>query len=130
MRAYQRAMSSSARRALRWTLVVQGACWALIALFGFGESDGPLGVVQLALAATQLPGIVALTAAGWCCGFGGGFVISDVVTNRYGGLTLLGAPTLLAANLLLTYPVLWVAALLRERRGAGARRAESGVRAA
>ena len=96
---------------------VQAVIWILIAIIGFNTSP-----LTTALAATQIPGLLLLEQLGWCCGFGGGFVITDVVVNRWGGLTSAGAPLLALANTLVLALVLLPAAILwshtRSRVGA------------
>lgn len=75
----------------------QAVTWLLIGLFGFGAYPGA-PVLGYVLAASQVFGIDVLARLGWCCGLGGGFVISDVALNRWGGLSLAGAPVLFLAN--------------------------------
>jgi hypothetical protein len=98
----------------------QGVAWLLIGLLGFADyPDAP--VLRSALAATQILGLSVLARVGWCCGLGGGFVISDFASNRWGGLTLAGAPVLFLANGIALFILLIVAGLAVH----GARRARS-----
>jgi hypothetical protein len=75
----------------------QAITWLLIGIFGFADYPGA-PILRNVLAATQVLGLHVLAGLGWCCGFGGGFVISDVALNRWGGLTMAGAPVLFVAN--------------------------------
>jgi hypothetical protein len=75
----------------------QAITWLLIGIFGFADYPGA-PILRNVLAATQVFGLDVLAGLGWCCGFGGGFVISDVALNRWSGLTLAGAPVLFLAN--------------------------------
>lgn len=58
------------------------------------------------MAISQLFSRHVLARAGWCCGFGGGFVISDVASNRWGGLTFAGAPVLFLGNGIVVFMLL------------------------
>ena len=77
------------------TIAAQATLWLLIGLLGFGDERW----YHVALGVTQLPGVILLSEIGWCCGIGGGFVISDVIVNRWGGLTAAGAPVLALTTL-------------------------------
>ena len=96
-------------------LAFQAFVWLLILDFGMASSPA-----SWVLAATQLPGVMLLTELGWCCGVGGGFVISDDVVNRWGGLTPAGAPVLAVANslILLALALPIAAAIARTRHNA------------
>ena len=93
------------RRSAILAAYYQAIAWLLIAIFGFADYPGA-PILRNVLAASQLFGLHVLARAGWCCGFGGGFVISDVVSNRWGGLTLAGAPTLFLANGIVVFMLL------------------------
>jgi hypothetical protein len=86
----------------------QGVAWLLIGFFGFADYAGA-PVLRSALAGTQILGLSVLARLGWCCGLAGGFVISDFASNRWGGLTLAGAPVLLLANWIALFILLVVA---------------------
>ena len=81
-------------------MVFEVLCALLIALFGFGSaSANDESWYHLLLPATQLPAILALSSVGLCCGFGNGLLISDLISNRWGGLTAVGAPVIFVVNL-------------------------------
>lgn len=111
-------MLPTLRRAALGVLLLQAGAWLLIGVFGFATS-----LPSNVLALTQMPGVLVLSEVGWCCGLGGGFVLSDVILSRYGGLTLAGAPVLAVTNtavlLAVAIPVAAAWAHVRARGGAG-----------
>lgn len=91
-------LGPAAQWAVRRALLLELALATLIAVFGFGAFGFDEAWYHALLPATQLPGIWLLTELGLCCGFANGLVISDVILNRYGGLTPVGVPLLFGAN--------------------------------
>ena len=102
------------RRCLRRALLYETVCAVAILIFGFGPPFdlGPSPWYFEILPVTQLPGILLLTRLGLCCGFASHLVISDVIMDRWGGLTPLGVPILFVANTLVVTLVLLAVALL------------------
>jgi hypothetical protein len=102
------------RRCWQWGLLYQTACAVAILVFGFGSPFdlGPSPWYFEILPATQLPGILLLTRLGLCCGFASHLVISDVIMDRWGGLTPVGVPILFAANTLVVSLVLFLVIVL------------------
>ena len=88
-------MRRSASRAVCLVIAIQCGIWTLVALFGFTTSPW-----TTALAYTQAPGLLIGERLGWCCGIGGGFMISDDISNQYGGLSWRGALALAGLNTL------------------------------
>ena len=102
------------RRCLRWALLYETVCAVAILIFGFGPPFdlGPSPWYFAILPVTQLPGILLITRLGLCCGFASHLVISDVIMDRWGGLTPLGVPILFVANTLVVTLVLLAVTLL------------------
>ena len=81
-------------------MVFEVLCALLIAVFGFGSSRAlDESWYHMLLPATQMPAILVLSSIGLCCGFGNGLLISDLISNRWGGLTAVGAPVIFIVNL-------------------------------
>ena len=102
------------RRCLRWALLYETVCAVAILIFGFGPPFdlGPSPWYFEILPATQVPGILLLTRLGLCCGFASHLVKSDVIMDRWGGLTPMGVPLLFLANTLVVTLALLAVRLL------------------
>lgn len=84
------------RRAALAMAALEGVLMLLIVIFGLGSFTQSW--LQFVLLFSQLPAVMLLSAMRWCCGVGGGLVLTDSLHPHWGGLTLIGIPILLITN--------------------------------